>query len=243
MISSGIWSGRGDVKLLVIDTSTNSCSVALTENGRLSAEWLVNPESTHSTALLRSLDLVLESAGVDLAAIDAFGVTLGPGSFTGLRVGIATVKGLSLATGAPVVGFSSLAMLAMNLPFAACPVCPMLDARKNEVYAALYRCGEQPETILGDCVVSPDEFLDCIREPTIFVGSGALRYRDTITARLGELARFAPSGCHVPRASSGALLAADCIARDKIIPAGELVPVYIRPSEAEIARMKREAGG
>lgn len=230
------------MKLLVIDTSTNSCSVALTENGRLSAEWLVNPESTHSTALIRSLDLVLESAGVDLAAIDAFGVTLGPGSFTGLRVGIATVKGLSLATGAPVVGFSSLAMLAMNLPFAAFPVCPMLDARKNEVYAALYRCGELPETILGDCVVSPNDFLDRIREPTLFVGSGALRYCDTITARLGELAHFAPSGCHAPRASSGALLAAACIARGETIPAGKLVPVYIRPSEAEIARIKREAG-
>ncbi|NMC74323.1 MAG: tRNA (adenosine(37)-N6)-threonylcarbamoyltransferase complex dimerization subunit type 1 TsaB [Geobacteraceae bacterium] len=229
------------MKLLVIDTSTGSCSVALMENGRLSAEWLVNPETTGSTPLLRSLDLVLESAGVEIAAIDALGVTLGPGSFTGLRVGIATVKGLSLATGAPVAGFSSLAMLAMNLPFAAYPVCPMLDARKNEVYAALYRCGDLPETIFGDCVASPDDFLDHIREPTLFIGSGALRYRETITARLGGLAHFAPSGCHAPRASSGALLAADCIARGETIPAGKLVPAYIRPSEAEIARMKKEA--
>jgi tRNA threonylcarbamoyladenosine biosynthesis protein TsaB len=230
------------VKLLVIDTSTNSASVALAENGRLSAEWLVNPETTHSATLLRFLDLVLESAGLSLDAVDAFGVTLGPGSFTGLRVGIATVKGLSLATGAPVVGFSSLAMLAMNLPFAACPVCPMLDARKSEVYAGLYRCGELPEAIVADCVASPDDFLDRISEPTLFVGSGALRYRDLITARLGNLARFAPSVCHVPRASSGTLLAAARFLRGETIPAGELVPVYIRPSEAEIARMKKEKG-
>jgi tRNA threonylcarbamoyladenosine biosynthesis protein TsaB len=228
------------VKLLVIDTSTNSSSVALTENGLLCAEWLVNPETTHSAALLRSLDLVLEGAGFSLDAIDAFGVTLGPGSFTGLRVGIATAKGLSLATGTPVVGFSSLAMLAMNLPFAACPVCPMLDARKSEVYTAIYRCGVLPEPILGDCVVSPADFLVGIREPTIFVGSGALRYREMITARLGAMAYFAPPVCHVPRASSGALLAADRFSRGEIIPAGKLTPVYIRLSEAEIMRMKKE---
>jgi len=240
MISSGICWGRADVKLLVIDTSTNSSSVALTENGLLSAEWLVNPEKTHSAALLRSLDLVLEGAGLPLGAIDAFGVTLGPGSFTGLRVGIATVKGLSLATGIPVVGFSSLSMLAMNLPFAACPVCPMLDARKSEVYTALYRCGELPEAILDDCVASPADFLDGIREPTIFVGSVALRYRDMITDRLGDLARFEPTVCPAPRASSRALLAADRFSRGEIIPAGELIPVYIRPSEAEILRRKKE---
>jgi tRNA threonylcarbamoyladenosine biosynthesis protein TsaB len=183
---------------------------------------------------------VLEGAGFSLDAIDAFGVTLGPGSFTGLRVGIATVKGLSLATGAPVVGFSSLAMLAMNLPFAACPVCPMLDARKSEVYTAIYRCGELPEAILGDCVVSPADFLDGIREPTIFVGSGALRYRDMITDRLGDLARFAPAVFHAPRASSGALLASDRFSRGEVIPAGKLAPVYIRLSVAEIQRMKKE---
>jgi tRNA threonylcarbamoyladenosine biosynthesis protein TsaB len=228
------------VKLLIIDTSTNSTSVALTVNGRLSAEWLVNPENTHSSALLRSLDLVLESAALSLDAIDAFGITLGPGSFTGLRVGIATVKGLSLATGTPVVGFSSLAMLAMNLPFAACPVCPMLDARKSEVYAALYRCGDLPEAILDDCVASPADFLDRILEPALFIGSGALRYRDLITDRLGDKARFAPDACHVPRASSGAVLAADQFSRGVIIPAGELLPVYIRPSEAELLRMKKE---
>lgn len=228
------------MKLLVLDTSTNCSSAALTKNGRLSAEWLSNPESTHSSSLLRSLELVLESARISLREVDVFGVSLGPGSFTGLRVGIATVKGLALATGTPVVGFSSLAMLAMNLPFSACPVCPMLDARKSEVYTALYRCGELPEAIVADCVSSPADFLDQIREPTIFVGSGALRYRDMIAERLGGLACFAPPISHVPRASSGALLAADRFFRGELIPAGELAPVYIRPSEAEIMRLKKE---
>ncbi len=230
------------MRLLAIDTSTTSSSVALMEAGRLSAEWLANPEAAHSSALMHWLDLVLKSAGLSPDDLDAFGVTLGPGSFTGLRVGIATVKGLALATGKPVAGYSSLAMLAMNVPYAAHPVCSMLDARKKEVYAAVYRCDGLPRPVVDDCVTSPGAFLELIREPTIFVGSGALRYRELIEDMLGAAAIFAPDSCHAPRASSGALLAADAFSRGDIIPAGAIVPVYIRPSEAEIARMKRAAG-
>lgn len=231
------------MKILTIDTSTTANSVALTDKDRLLAEHLVNPDSTHSRTLFHGIAQVFEAAGLTLDEIDALGVTLGPGSFTGLRVGIAAVKGLSLASGKPVVGFSSLAMLAMNLPHASCTVCPMLDARKNEVYTALYRCGDLPRVVSQDCVTAPAEFLQRLNQPTLFVGSGALRYRELITDMLGDLALFAPSVCHTPRASAGAVLATDLFARGELIPAAELLPVYIRPSEAELARLQKDSAG
>jgi len=227
-------------RLLVIDTSTTACSAALMVDGNLAAEFLVNAGTINSSGILRCVATVMECAGLTTDSLDAFGVALGPGSFTGLRVGIATIKGLAIATGRPTVGFSSLAMLAMNLPHAAVPVCPMLDARKSEVYTALYRCRSLPETMIEDCVTAPADFLELVREPTLFVGSGALRYRELITTRLGDLALFAPSACHAPRASSGAILAEDLFFRGMVIPAGEMVPGYIRPSEAELARMKMQ---
>jgi tRNA threonylcarbamoyladenosine biosynthesis protein TsaB len=225
------------LKLLTIDTSTTTCSVALTDDTRLLAECLFDCDKTLSRQLLKNLDVVLLGAGLCVDALDGIGVSLGPGSFTGLRVGAATAKGLALAANKPVVGFSSLAMLAMNLPWAAYQVCPMLDARKKEVYTALYRCGELPEVLDNDCVVQPAAFLDRITESTIFVGSGALKYRDLITDKLGSKAVFAPPCCHYPRASAGSLLAYAAFARGETLQVAELNPVYIRPSEAEVAKM------
>jgi len=229
------------VKILTIDTSTTTNSVALTVDGRLLAEYIVNPDRNHSSTIMCGLDMVLRDSGLTVNELDAIGVSLGPGSFTGLRVGIATAKGLALASGKPVVAFSSLAMLAMNLPYASFPVCTMFDAKKNEVYAALYRCQELPEILLAECVVPPADFLSQIRVPTLFVGSGALRYRDLIVEMLGGLAIFAPAVCHQPRASAGALLAAELFARGELVSAAALVPSYLRASEAELARIKKES--
>ncbi len=228
------------MKLLAIDTSTNACSVALTCDGELVAEYLLNQGKTMSGRLLECVDAVLGGAGLTVADLDSFGVALGPGSFTGLRIGVATVKGLALATGKPVVGFSSLAMLAMNLPWTPFPVCPMFDARKGEVYAALYDCRGLPEARVADCVLSPAAFLDRISGTTIFIGEGAIRYRELIETRLGGCALFAPSSFNPPRASSGALLAADALRRGNAASLATLSPVYIRPSEAELAKLKRE---
>lgn len=224
------------MKLLTLDTSTPVCSVALTSGERLVAEQLLNLESRHSANLLESVDAVLKAAGMEVSDLDGFGVALGPGSFTGVRVAVATVKGLALATGKPVAGFSSLAMLAMNVPVAKYPVCPMFDARKKEVYAALYRCDGRPEPLVNDCVTPPARFLAGIDGPTIFLGDGALMYRDLITETLGERATFAPFTCHCPKASVGALLAKKAFDRGDVIPVDQLVPAYIRPSEAELAR-------
>jgi tRNA threonylcarbamoyladenosine biosynthesis protein TsaB len=227
------------LKILAVDTSTTSCSTALTVDGRLIAETLFNPGKTHASRLLSIVDMTLGSAGVTIDDLDGIGVALGPGSFTGLRVGIATVKGLAFAADKPVCGFSSLAMLAMNLPYAAYPVCPMFDAKKKEVYTALYDCREIAEPIIGDCVVQPGDFLDRLEGDVIFVGEGALFYRELITDRLKGRALFAPHSAHLPRASNGALLAGLAFERGEAHSPVELLPRYIRPSEAELAKMER----
>ncbi|RNC67903.1 MAG: tRNA (adenosine(37)-N6)-threonylcarbamoyltransferase complex dimerization subunit type 1 TsaB [Desulfuromonadales bacterium] len=228
------------MKLLTVDTSTSTSSVALTVDGRLVAEYLVDCEKTLSERLLAATAAVLRDARLATDDLDGFGVALGPGSFTGVRIGVATIKGLALASGKPCVGFSSLAMLALNLPWSSFPVCSLFDARKNEVYAGLYRCGHLPEELIADCVIPPDRFLERLEGPIIFVGDGALRFRGLIEATLGERAVFAPSHCHQPRAAAGAMLALEAFRTGKTVALPLLNPTYIRPSEAELARIRRE---
>ncbi|HEX9023100.1 MAG TPA: tRNA (adenosine(37)-N6)-threonylcarbamoyltransferase complex dimerization subunit type 1 TsaB [Geobacteraceae bacterium] len=235
------YTGWIQLKLLTIDTSTSTSSVALTIGERVISEYLLNLEKTLASRLLRAVDAVLRETGLAASDLDGIGVALGPGSFTGLRIGAATAKGLALAAGKPLVGFSSLAMLAMNLPWCAFPVCPMFDAKKKEVYTALYSCAELPLPVIADCAVSPGDFLEKIRGTTVFVGEGALAYRDLIMDRLGDKALFAPWPAHSPHASQGAVLARDAFNRGEHIPAAALAPRYIRASEAELAKRKKES--
>ncbi len=228
------------MKILTIDTSTTACSAALSDGEKISAEFVLDTDRTLSKQLINQIDSILRGSGLTVDDLDGFGVALGPGSFTGLRVGIATVKGLAVASDKPVVGFSSLAMLAMNLPWSSYQVCPMLDARKNEVYAGLYQCESNPVIMSPDCVTSPADFLDNIVETTVFLGSGAVRYRPMIESRLGNKAVFAPFYCNTPRASAGAALAFHAFLQGKSTVLDQLNPVYIRPSEAEIKKMERK---
>ena len=229
------------MKILTIDTSSNCSSVALSVGTSLKGECLLGEDRCHSGRLMESISNLLAAAGLTPDGLDALAVTLGPGSFTGVRVGIATVKGLSLATGRPVVGISSLAMLAMNLPYAPFQVAPMFDARKGEVYGALYRCGELPTVVSPDAVLPPERFLAGIDQPTLFVGDGALRYRDLITSTLGDRALFAPWHAHLPRAAAGAVIALDAAQRGDFTPLALLNPTYLRASEAELAKRRRES--
>lgn len=229
------------MKILTIDTSSNCSSVALSDGANLLGEYILGEDRCNSGRLPDAISKLLASAGLTPAALDAFAVSLGPGSFTGVRVGIATVKGLAMATGKPAVGFSSLAILAMNLPFASCQVAPMFDARKSEVYAGLYRCTTLPEAISPDAVIAPADFLSRITEPTLFLGDGALRYRELIQSNLGELAFFPPWHAHLPRASAGAVIALDRALKGEFTPLALLNPTYLRASEAEIAKQRREA--
>ncbi|HJV34112.1 tRNA (adenosine(37)-N6)-threonylcarbamoyltransferase complex dimerization subunit type 1 TsaB [Geomonas sp.] len=229
------------MKILTIDTSSNCSSVALSDGNSLLGEAILGQDRCNSGRLMAAVSDLLTAAKLAAHELDAFAVSLGPGSFTGVRVGIATVKGLCIATGKPAVGFSSLAMLAMNLPFASLQVAPLFDARKGEVYAGLYRCGARPEARQPDAVVPPTEFLASIEQPTIFLGEGAVRYRELIQSSLGDSAIFAPWHLDQPRASAGAVIALESALKGEFTPLALLNPTYLRASEAEIAKRKKDA--
>jgi len=126
------------MKILAIDTSTSFATVAIAVAEQVVAESLLNTNRTLSARLVPEIERLLATAGLSFNDIDIFAASIGPGSFTGVRGGIAAVQGLSLATGKPCAGYSSLALLAMNFSLSTSLVCPLLDARKSEVYAALY---------------------------------------------------------------------------------------------------------
>ncbi len=221
--------------LLVVDTATPAGSVALSRGTTLLGEIALNVRKNHTDRLLLIIQQLLKDADLSLGQLDAFGVVLGPGSFTGLRVGVATVKGLAMATDRPVVGVSSLATLAIQVPFSTFPVCALLDARKSEVYAGVFDWRNDRFQAMGEeAVLPPARLLDTLDQDLVFVGDGALAYRDLIVDRLGDRAHFPPWPLHMPRASSAASLALDALRHQQVISLERLVPTYIRPSEAEV---------
>lgn len=231
--------------ILSIDTSTAIASVALASDQKLLAESVFQADRSLSARLVPEIDRQLSLAGLSFNDIDLFTCSTGPGSFTGVRAGIATTQGLALATGKACAGFSTLALLAMNFPLAAHLVCPLLDARKSEVYAALYDCSAAiPAALINDSVMSPEQLIDLViettRKPVIFAGDGALRYHGNISARMGKQAIFATFPYHQSHAANGALLALEAFRKGKACNPGQLLPVYLRASEAEYAKMKQQ---
>jgi len=231
------------MRILSIDTSSSMAGIALSVEERIVAESLFTCDRTLSSRLMPEIEHLLAMTGLGYGDVDLFAAAVGPGSFTSVRCGVATVQGLALATATPCVGFSTLAMLAMNLPLASLPVCPLLDARKSEVYAALYDCSAPiPSPIINDCVLTPELLLDqvCVAtdKPVIFAGEGAVRYREQIAGRMGDRAVFAPFPHNAGHSGNGALLALDAFRSGKACDPALLLPVYIRPSEAELARKK-----
>ena len=224
------------MKLLFVDTCGAMAGVALGDGERIVVETNLSLDRRLSTRLLAVIDGLLTEAGMSVTGLDGIGVACGPGSFTGVRIGMATVKGMALAADLPVAGISSLALLAANVPFARRQVCALMDARKKEVYAGLFRCEPLPVLVGPEWVVSPERLLDTIREPTIFVGDGAVAYRDLIEARCGDLAHFAPCFCSHPHGANGIVLSWEAFLRGEGVSPERLDPVYIRASEAEAAK-------
>jgi len=228
--------------LLAIDTSTPAGSVALFDGEQLLAEYFRRLPGTHSDWLLQAIEDVFAQAGAAASDLQLVAVVQGPGSFTGLRVGMATAKGLAIGTGVSVVGVSSLAALAGDLPFARFPVCCMLDARKKEVYAGLYDTSHGTPVPLGEeRVLPPELLLENLSGDVLFTGDGALVYRTLIVARLGRRAHFAPATHGVPRARQIAVLAREQYAEDETPSLANLKPIYLRASEAEINWEKRHS--
>ena len=224
------------MKVLAVDTTTASCSVAVIEDLSVCAELTTRKKQTHSKHLMTSIDSVLKSADCRTVDLDGFAVTIGPGSFTGLRIGMATIKGLASAADKPVVGISSLETLAWQCSARSRLICPLLDARKAEVYGATYRYRE--DRLIQQsaaCAAKPEAFVGDIKQPCVFIGSGARLYHDKIQDALGDKAHFVPDDQNVIRASSVGFLSLKRFKNNETVRAADLVPFYIRKSDAELS--------
>ncbi len=222
------------MKILAVDTASHSCSVALTDDDALKYEYTADHGRTHTVELAGMIDTLLGASGTTIADIDAFAVTIGPGSFTGLRIGIATIKGLAFAASKPVAPVSTLDALALQCVGIDTLIRPFLDARKNEVYTAAYRFrGDHLETVEDARVAGPAEVLQGVTEDCFFIGNGALLYKPLIEDALGGLARISPPGMNILRASSVARIGYAKLAAGNGIAPHDLVPCYIRRSDAE----------
>jgi len=229
------------VKILGIDTSTKTGSVAVVSENGVIAQYSLNIEVTHSERLMSTVDRVLKDTDLAVSDLVGFAVAIGPGSFTGLRISLATVKGLALATGKPVAAVPTLQALAWNLPYAAYPVCPLLDARKNEVYAALYRFDEKTlSQVLPETVIPLDRLAKWLSEKTVFTGEGSRIYRTDIQKILGERALFAPQSAVLPSAAAVAEIGLNLIKSGRQAELDGLAPLYIRRPEAEVAWEKQQ---
>lgn len=230
------------MRILAVDTASGSGSAAVSDGDHLLAEFTTARRETHSKHLMSIIDRVIHRAGLRLSDIDGFAVTRGPGSFTGLRIGIATVKGLALVTRKPVVGVSSLAALAMQAAQAPGEICAMLDARNQEVYFSRYRFENGClESLSHERAATPMAAIATIREPCLFVGDGAVKYREMLADKLGPLAGFALPYQHVIRASIISYLSQSRFEGNQTDDVASLAPRYIRKSYAQMNKKQDSA--
>jgi len=182
------------MKLLAIETSTMIGSVALTDDNELLAEYQIGIRATYSDILFPAIDHILKSANVSIQEVDAFALAQGPGSFTALRIGISVIKGLALANNKPVIAIPSLDALAHNMCFSDILICPLIDARRDEVYTAFYKRedGHTLKKLTPDRAIVPEILLDEIREEVVFLGDGTDLYKDLIVRKLKEKVLFSP---------------------------------------------------
>lgn len=236
-----------DLLILAIETATGCGSVALTRGagpaGKVLAEMTLQPEVTHARRLLGSVAAVMAAAGVGWSELTAVAVSQGPGSFTGLRIGMAAAQGLAMALAAPLLPVPTLDGLAAQVVPGDLPICCLLDARKQQVYAGFYRFRQaQWQRTEPFLAVSPRELVQqVLAEPTLLVGPGLHVCRAELAAQ--PLARLAEAGLIHPRAAMIGLCAGQMLT-DGVGPATEPVtPLYVRASEAELnMRTMREAG-
>lgn len=228
--------------ILAIDSSTPVAGVALVRDEAVMREVFINFRRQHSEILMPLVDQILQGCEMTAQDLDALAVTVGPGSFTGLRIGMAAVKGLSLAAGLPVVGVSTLEVIAHNLCFTDSLVCPILNARRGEVYGACYdNRGNYPRLLAPEQACPPPEFarqaLALARQEEmqgiIWLGDGCEAYREELAGAIRQPLRMAPAHLMLPRAAALGSLALVKANRGEFEPVMTMRPRYIRLSEAE----------
>ena len=244
------------MKILALDSSGLVASAAVVEDNVLIAEYTTDYKKTHSQTLLPMLDEIRQMIDLDLHTIDAIAISAGPGSFTGLRIGAATAKGLGLALNLPLVEVPTLEGLAFNLWGTDKLVCPIMDARRNQVYTGIYEfckaeaaedgsCEQQlvMHCVKEQCTAIVDELVDELNRlgrEVIFLGDGVPVYRKQITEGMKVPFFFAPAANNRQRAASVASLGAIYYAQGKTVTAAEHEPEYLRKSQAEREREEQE---
>ena len=232
------------MRILSVDTSGNVATAAICEDEKLDCQFVLNNKLTHSHTLMPIIDSVLKQSELNLKDIDLLAVSYGPGSFTGLRIGVSAVKGLAHATKIPVVGVSTLEAMAYNLPFCEFLICPIMDARRAEVYNAIYKW-EKTELveIKAPRAISVDELCEELLkmgEKVVFLGDGVPVYKDIILEKLADWTLFAPFSANAQRASCVAVAAKKEYEKNGAKSGFDLAPVYLRKSQAEREAEEKE---
>ena len=223
--------------ILSIDSATPVAAVAVIKDSVLLAEEMLNIGNTHSTQLMPMAAHVLAQSNIKMSEVDAVAVSQGPGSFTGLRIGMATAKGLAQGSGCKLIAVPTLDVLAQNMWGYDGLVCPILNAKKNEVYSALYRFdGAKMAQISDYTAISPENLAKSLANIAniCFLGDGVPVYREMLSNILGERAKFAPADKLLSRGASLAYLAYEKAQRGEYAELFTTLPIYIRKCEAEI---------
>ena len=233
------------MKILGLDSSGIVASVAIVEDDVLIAEYTVNYKKTHSQTLLPMLDEIAKMTELDLNSIDAIAVAAGPGSFTGLRIGSATAKGLGLALKKPLIAIPTVEGLAYNLYDIPGLICPIMDARRKQVYTGIYRFTDHQLKVVEDQMAVPMETviekLNQYGETVTFLGDGVPVFHELIAEKMTVPYSFAPAHVNKQRAAAVAALGEIYYRQGKTETAMEHVPDYLRVSQAERERAEREA--
>lgn len=232
------------MKILALDSSGLVASVAVTEDDNLLGEYTINYKKTHSQTLLPMLDEVAKMIELDLKTVDVIAVSAGPGSFTGLRIGSATAKGLALALDKKIVSVPTVDALAYNIWNCTDVICPLMDARRQQTYTGLYTFADgRMQTLLPQCVVQIEEIINKVNDmgkPVVFLGDGVPVFADFIAQHCKVPYQYAPAHCNKQRAASVAALGAILYGEGKEEPAAEHKPDYLRLSQAERERQEKE---
>ena len=224
------------MKILAIDTSGSNCSVAIIDNEKIISDFNLNTGTTHSQNLVPMLEQIQNFTKIDLKDIDVIACCIGPGSFTGIRIGIATAKGIALSLNKPVIGISSLESLAYNIPTFDGTICSIIDAKNENVYSGIYNQSPYPTLIddyISDSIYTLIEKLKNVSGKIIFVGDGSIVYKEKLQETFGENAYFMPEHLNTQLSSSLARAAINYANENKYISCDELNPLYLKKSQAE----------